>query len=120
MSQLPPDHQDQRKQEPAQQKFHRKSQQLHPLQWYRRRTLKVKLALGSLLALLLVLVVVSLLTTGWPFSLPHKQAGVHITVAATYYVSPAGNDANERTVATPVDRKNERSLGNESFPPIVS
>src|SRR5438874_3254355 len=101
MSQLPPDDQAQRKQEPAQQESHRKSQQLLPLQWYKRRTLKAKLALGSLLALLLVLVVVSLLTTGWPFSLPHKQAGIHITVAATYYVSPAGNNANDGSLAHP-------------------
>jgi hypothetical protein len=101
MSQLPPDDQPQRKQEPAQQQSHRQRQQLLPWQWYRSRTLKAKVALGSVLALVLLLVAVSLFTTRWPFSVPHKEAGVHITVTANYYVSPSGNDANGGSITHP-------------------
>jgi hypothetical protein len=101
MSQLPPDDQPQRKQEPAQLQSHRQRQQLLPWQWYRSRTLKAKVALGSVLALVLLLVAVSLLTTRWPFSVPHKEAGVHVTVTGTYYVSPRGNDANDGSIAHP-------------------
>src|SRR5438270_9633774 len=89
MSKLPPDHQPQRK------------QHLLPIQWYRSRTLKTKLALGSALALVLLLLAVSVLTSRWPFSVPHKEAGVHVTVTAIYYVSPTGNDANDGSLAHP-------------------
>src|SRR5713101_6679922 len=101
MNQLPPDDQAEKKQERAEQESHRQRQQLHPWQWYRSRTLKAKVAFGSALALVLLLVAVSLLTTRWPFSVPHKEAGVHVTVTATYYVSPTGNDANDGSIAHP-------------------
>src|SRR6266704_6971370 len=101
MNKLPPDHQSQRKQERAQ----RQRQQVLPWQWYRGRTLKAKVALGSalVLVLLLLLVGVSVLTTKWPFSIPHRVAGVHITVTACgpLYVSPSGNDSNDGSIAHP-------------------
>jgi hypothetical protein len=101
MNQLPPDDQAQKKQERAEQESHRQRQQLLPWQWYRSRTLKAKVALGSALALVLLLLAVTLLTTRWPFSVPHKEAGVHVTVTAIYYVSPTGNDANDGSIAHP-------------------
>src|SRR6266567_4476169 len=105
MNQLPPDHQSQRKQERAQQQPQRQRHQVLPWQWYRGRTLKAKVALGSalVLVLLLLLVGVSVLTTKWLFSIPHRVAGVHITVTAggPLYVSPSGNDSNDGSIAHP-------------------
>ncbi len=105
MNQLPPDHQSQRKQERAQQQPQRQRHQVLPWLWYRGRTLKAKVALGSalVLVLLLLLVGVSVLTTKWPFSIPHRVAGVHITVTAggPLYVSPSGNDSNDGSIAHP-------------------
>src|SRR5438105_15207202 len=98
----PPDHQSQRQQERTQQKPHRQRQGLLPWQWYRNRSPKARVALGSACALLLVLLVsVSVLTLRWPFAVPHRVAGVHSTVtsAAAAHVAPTGKHPHEGSEA---------------------
>jgi len=101
MNQLPPDHQSQRKQERAQQQSHQKDQPMHLLQWYRRSPLKAKVGLWSVFALLLLLVVSLGVRVLLPSSGPFRNAGVHISAAPVYYVSPSGNDANNGSAAHP-------------------
>jgi hypothetical protein len=95
MSQMPPDHKSQWKQERA--------QQTPLLQWYRRSTLKAKVGLWSVFALILLLLGVSVFTARWSVSRPNRVAGVHLTVTqgGTYYVSPSGNDTNDGSIAHP-------------------
>ena len=101
MSQLPPDHQSQRKQERAQQKSHQQEQPIHFLQWYRRSTLKAKVGLWSVLALILLLLFSLGVVVLIPRSVPFRNAGVHISATLVYYVSPSGNDANDGSMAHP-------------------
>jgi len=101
MSQLPPDHQSQRKQERAQQKSHQQDQPIHFLQWYRRSTLKAKVGLWSVLALIVLLLFSLGVSILLPKSVPFRNAGVHISATLVYYVSPSGNDANDGSMAHP-------------------
>lgn len=100
MSQLPPEHQSQKDQEREQEKSHRRGQPVYLLQWYRKRTLKEKLSLWSVLALILLLlsIGVSVLIHR---PVPFQNAGVHISAAPVYYVSPTGDDANDGSLAHP-------------------
>ncbi len=101
MSQLPPDHQFQRKQERAQQKSHQQDQPIHFLQWYRRSTLKAKVGLWSALALIVLLLFSLGVSILLPRPLPFRNAGVHISATPVYYVSPSGNDANDGSITHP-------------------
>ena len=101
MSQLPPDHQSQKERERAQQKSHRQVQPIHFLQWYRKRTLKAKLSLWGVLALILLLLLSVGVSVLIRRSVPFRNAGVHISTAAVYYVSPSGDDANDGSISHP-------------------
>src|SRR5437868_15451185 len=104
MSQLPPDHQSQRKQERAQQKSHQQDQPIHFLQWYRGSTLKAKVGLWSVLALILLLLFGLGVSIFLPRSVPFRNAGVHISATAVYYVSPSGDDADDGSISHPFAR----------------
>ncbi|GAC1349280.1 MAG: hypothetical protein NVSMB27_20910 [Ktedonobacteraceae bacterium] len=99
MKQVPPH--DESQTEPEQ--LHRQKQPMLLLQRYKRSTLKTKLSLWSAFTLVLLLLVlgVSLLTSGWPFRVPIRNAGVHIAATAVYYVSPSGDDANNGSITHP-------------------
>src|SRR5713226_2613475 len=103
MSQTPPNEQSQSEQERTKQNPHRQKQPMLLLQRYKRSTLKTKLSLWSVFTLVLLLLAlgVSLLTSGWPFSVPIRNAGVHISATAVYYVSPSGDDANNGSITHP-------------------
>ena len=101
MSQMPPDQQSQGKQERAQEKSHRQKQPVLLLQWYRRRTLKAKLGLWSVLALILLLLLSLGVSVLIPRFVPIRNAGVHISATPGYYVSPSGNDANDGSITHP-------------------
>jgi mannan endo-1,4-beta-mannosidase len=73
MSQMPPHHQPKGKQE--------LKQRVPLLQWYRKRTLKAKVSLWSVLALILLLLGISLLQQP---PLKHRVAGVHIVVSPPF------------------------------------
>src|SRR5438105_15695056 len=92
MSQLPPDHQSQRKQERAQQKSHQQEQPIHFLQWYRRSTLKAKVGLWSVLALILLLLFSLGVVVLIPRSVLFRNAGVHISATPVYYFSTFVDD----------------------------
>ncbi len=104
MSQTPPNEQSQSEQERTKQNPHRQKQPMLLLQRYKRSTLKAKLGLWSVFTLVLLLLIslgVGLLTAGWPFSVPFRNAAVHISTTAVYYVSPSGNDANNGSITYP-------------------
>src|SRR5579859_2576606 len=67
-NQIPPHHQPKEKQE--------RKQQLSLLQWYRKRTLKAKVSLWSILALILLLLGITVFQQS---PLKHKTAGVHLS-----------------------------------------
>lgn len=123
MSQIPPHRQAQEKQE--------QTQQIRLLQSYRRSTLKTKIGLWSLLALILLLVGVSVLTANWPFHRPIRTAGVHISVTqgSSYFVSkmaigatheqydadiwnnPAAVASAKQLMQTSLDYQNQQIMG---------